>query len=209
MFYFNLDLTKMYDYLFPLVERCVSWDYARTVLNIESLTPIAGWENEYYNFFKDNPDLSIQINGGDVLGEADVDTLGSSDKIFRLSIFYLEKDNNNDFSLPLETFMKFRGRVPTVAFKQNEEVVFGLVKSMSGHPIINQYTNGKVASSRIDLLDQGQFLYKNSNVLALDPDISPVKLVYKRLPSIEQQQILLDMGVSQQEWEKNEFIIYN
>src|SRR5690606_36192151 len=66
-----------------------------------------------------------------------------------------------------------------------------------------------VASSRIDLLDQGQFLYKNSNVLALDPDISPVKLVYKRLPSIEQQQILLDMGVSQQEWEKNEFIIYN
>lgn len=197
LFYFNLVRGEFENFLIPLIRRCVSEEYAVKVLNNYELPD--NWEEDFYDLFINSNQINIPVNGGDVIGKADNDVYGTADNNFRLSVLFLEPDVDVDYSEHVETLMKYRGRVP----------FFPDLLSMAGHPIICQYLNLPVSSSRVDLLDQSMLKDKTNNVLALDPDQHPNGLAYRRLPSATQQNTLIDQGISQQEWETNEFVVYN
>ena len=163
------------------------------------------WLEQYYReFLNQNPNASIPVNAGEVIGLADYHTDNSDAKKFRLSMHYLDAVTLADYSANLEVFIKYRGRIPTI--HRNDKTGLG---SIAGHPIVHLYTNTTVTTSRVDFVDQSIFKSKETASIALDVDKHPVALAYRRVPSPGQQSVLLSMGITQPEFEENKFTLYN
>ncbi len=199
--YINIERSTLSSFLIPLIRCHVTDEEADTVLPSHA----ADYASEYFDEFTINPKVSITVNGGETIGRADKNTLTTTDNTFRLSLFYLDIAGEADFTPHLQTYMRFRGRIPDVAFSKTTQPS----KSMAGHPIIVKHTGINPGTARVDFTNHALFASKIFASPSLDLDTDPIGIALKKPATAEQAVILSSIGVPFETTGQSSFSVHN